>query len=176
MKRLFLLRHAKSSWNDPAVPDHDRPLAPRGLRASTILARHLQAERISPDLILCSSSRRTRQTLDGIANSIGHAEVRIEHELYAASHAELMTGLRDLNEGVGSVMLIGHDPAIQEVALELAREGPGVDRMRRKFPTAALATLTFSGAWRDLAPDGAELVAFVTPKDLERAGQVGAQG
>ncbi len=171
MKRLFLLRHAKSSWDDPALPDHDRPLAPRGRRASKIIADYLERQRISPDLVLCSSSTRTCQTLDAIAQSIGDSvDVRIERELYPASQGDLLARLRTMSEAVGSVMLIGHEPAIHELAVTLPREGPDVDRVRRKFPTAALATLTFSGAWRDLTPASARLVAFVTPKELERGG------
>jgi phosphohistidine phosphatase len=169
MKTLFLLRHAKSSWDDPALPDEDRPLAPRGRRASKVIADYLERARISPALVLCSSSTRTRQTLDTIAQGIGDAvDVRIERELYDASQADLLARLRSISESAESVMLIGHDPAIHELTVALPRETPELDRVRRKFPTAAIATLTFEGAWRDLAPASAELRAFVTPKELER--------
>src|SRR5262245_9413410 len=79
MKRLYLLRHAKSSWVDPTLADQDRPLAPRGRRAAKVMATHLRRNGISPELLLCSPSRRTRQTLEGIAASLGKkAEIRIE--------------------------------------------------------------------------------------------------
>ncbi len=163
MKRLFLLRHAKSSWDDAGLPDHDRPLAPRGRRAAKLIAGHLAREGIEPELVLCSSSVRTRQTLERIGLN---APVEIEDALYAAPASELLARLRAVGSRVDSVMLIGHNPGIQDLALRLAGRGPDLDTMRRKFPTAALATLEFDGAWSDLAPATAELVAFVKPKQL----------
>jgi phosphohistidine phosphatase len=167
MKRLYLLRHAKSSWDDPTLADHDRPLAPRGRRAAKAMADHLRMEGIAPELVLCSPSARTRQTLTAIAPGLGeNADVRIEDELYAASAAALLDVLYELPDEVGSVMLIAHNPGIQDLALSLAGGGPAVERARSKFPTAALATLELDGSWRELAPGGAELVTFVRPKDL----------
>jgi phosphohistidine phosphatase len=167
MKRLYLLRHAKSSWDDPTLADHDRPLAPRGRRAAKAMAEHLRMEGIAPELVLCSPSARTRQTLTAIAPGLGeNADVRIEEELYAASAAALLDVLYELPDEVGSVMLIAHNPGIQDLALSLAGGGPAVERARSKFPTAALATLELDGSWRELAPGGAELVTFVRPKDL----------
>jgi phosphohistidine phosphatase len=163
MKRLFLLRHAKSSWNDEGLADRDRPLAGRGRRAAKVMARHLQEEKISPALVLCSPARRTRETLEGVSPS---GEVRIEDELYGASGTELLERLRDVPDEVESVMLIGHNPAIEELALGLASGGARLEDMERKFPTAALATLTAPDSWKELAPGSAELVAFVTPKEL----------
>jgi phosphohistidine phosphatase len=167
MKRLYLLRHAKSSWDDPTLADHDRPLAPRGRRAAKVMAKHLQRNEIAPELVLCSGSRRTRQTLKRIAPGLGDsAEVQIRSELYAASSAELLEVLREQPDEVGSVMVIGHNPGIQDLALNLARGGPEIARVRRKFPTGALATLELEGSWRGLAPGTAELTSFVKPKEL----------
>ena len=167
MKRLYLLRHAKSSWDAPALADHDRPLAPRGRRAAEAIAQHLRNEGIAPELVLCSPSARTRQTLTAIARGLGEkADVRLESELYAASAATLLELLHELPDEVSSVMLIGHNPGIQDLAVSLAGGGPAIERMRSKFPTAALATLELSGSWSELAPERAELVAFVKPKDL----------
>ena len=163
MKRLFLLRHAKSSWDDADLADRDRPLAPRGRRASKVMARHLRDEEISPSLVLCSSARRTRETLEAVGPS---GEVRIEDELYGASEGELLERLRRVPEEIESVMLIGHNPAIQELALGLASGGDRLEDVERKFPTGALATLTVPGAWGQLGPGSAELVAFVKPKEL----------
>jgi phosphohistidine phosphatase len=121
MKRLYLLRHAKSSWDDPTLADHDRPLAPRGRRAVKVMAKHLRRKGIAPQLVLCSPSRRTRQTLTRIAPAVGKsAEVQIRSELYAASAAELLEVLRQVPDGVESVMLIGHHRGIQDLALSLA--------------------------------------------------------
>jgi phosphohistidine phosphatase len=168
-KRLFLLRHAKSSWDDPTLADHDRPLASRGRRASRAISDHLRRERIAPTLVLCSSSTRTRETLERIAVGFDdEVDVRIEPGLYMASARDLLERLREVGGDVESVMVIGHQPAIQELALSLARGGAQVERLRGKFPTAALATLAFRGSWGGLAPGVAELVAFVKPRELER--------
>ena len=167
-KTLYLLRHAKSSWEDPTLPDHDRPLAPRGRRAATLIAEHLRRQRSTPRLVLCSSSERTRETLKRISAGLrGGVEVRIEERLYTASVRDLLQRLHEVDARVASVMLIGHYPALQELALSLARTGVDLRRLRDKFPTAGLATLAFRGAWDELAPGAAELIAFVTPKELE---------
>lgn len=163
MKRLFLLRHAKSSWDDAGLADRDRPLAPRGRRATTLMARHLRDEKISPALVLCSPARRTRETLEGVGPS---GEVRIEDDLYGASQTALLERLRQVQDTTESVMLIGHNPAVQELALGLAGAGDRRADMERKFPTCALATLAVPEHWGELGPGSAELVAFVTPKEL----------
>jgi phosphohistidine phosphatase len=163
VKQLFLLRHAKSSWDDADLADRDRPLAPRGRRATKLMAQHLRDEKISPALVLCSSARRTRETLEGVEPA---GDVRIEDELYGASGTELLERLRQVPDTTESVMLIGHNPAIQELTLGLAGGGERRADVERKFPTGALATLTVPGEWQELAPGSAELVAFVTPKKL----------
>jgi phosphohistidine phosphatase len=171
MKRLYLLRHAKSSWDDPTLADQDRPLAPRGRRAAKVMAKHLRRNGISPELVLCSPSRRTRQTLKRIAPSLGkNAEVQIEPELYAASAATLLGKLQRVPDEVDSVMLIGHNPGIQDLALSLARAGSESAKVRSKFPTAALATLELDATWRELGPGSAELVSFAKPKELSSGG------
>jgi phosphohistidine phosphatase len=171
MKRLYLLRHAKSSWDNPTLADHDRPLAPRGRRAAKLIANHLRRAGIRPELVLCSPSRRTRETLKRIAPSLGKgAEVRIEPRIYAASAATLLEALHEVPDEVESVMLIGHNPGIQELALSLARLSPESGRVESKFPTAALATLELDGTWRELAPGGTELVSFLRPKELSGRG------
>ena len=162
-KRLFLVRHAKSSWEDPQLADHDRPLAPRGRRAAKSMAEHLQLAGISPSLVLCSSARRALQTLDGLAVE---GEVRIERELYGASAGELLERLRRVPGTVEAAMLIGHNPAIQSLVVSLAGSGAQLGRVERKFPTGALATLHIACAWAELRPGCAELEDFVTPKML----------
>jgi len=165
---LYLLRHAKSSWEAPTFADHDRPLAPRGRRASTLIAEYLRKQRRAPRLVLCSSSERTRETLKRISAGLrGGVEVRIEERLYTASASGLLQRLHEVDGRVDSVMLIGHCPALQELALSLAGGGVDLGRLEQKFPTAGLATLAFRGGWDELAPGAAELIAFVTPKELE---------
>ena len=121
---------------------------------------------MEPDLVLCSSAVRTRETLERIAPTLGRAEVRVEEELYVASGRTLAARVSLLDAGIGTAMLIAHNPGIQDLALSLAAEGTERDRLERKFPTAALATLAFEGEWRGLAPGGAQLVEFVRPRDL----------
>jgi phosphohistidine phosphatase len=170
VKRLFLLRHAKSSWDDPGLDDHDRPLAPRGRRASALIAEHLRRERIAPDLVLCSSARRTRETLERVMPALDPSKARFERALYGASSEKLLQRLREVPDEVQSVMLVGHQPAIQELALHLAGEGSELESVRGKFPTAALATLTFAGQWSELARQSGELAAYVKPKQLKGSG------
>jgi phosphohistidine phosphatase len=167
MHRLFLLRHAKSSWDDAELVDHDRPLAPRGRRAGSLIAEHLAREGITPTLVLCSSARRTRETLDGIVPALGESiSVQIERELCAASEQCLLDRLRAVEDGVASLMLIGHNPGVEQLALRLAGGGHKLAALGRKYPTGALATLEFSSRWGDLRPGLAELTDSVTPKQL----------
>ena len=174
-KQLFVLRHAKSSWDNPGLDDHERPLAPRGQRACKVMAEHLRTNAIEPELVLCSSARRTRETLEGVAPS---GQRVIESELYSASAADLVDRLRRVPDDVASVMLIGHNPAVQMLVLRLARREAGAadDRaaVERKFPTGALATLTFDCGWSELAPGSARLSAFLTPKELNGKPAAGA--
>jgi phosphohistidine phosphatase len=167
-KTLYLLRHAKSSWEDPTLADHDRPLAPRGRRAAKAIAEYLRRRPSTPRLVLCSSSERTRDTLKRISAGLrGGVEVRIEERLYTASAGGLLARLHEVDARVDSAMVIGHYPALQELALTLAGRRVDLRRLREKFPTAGLATLAFAGSWDELAPGAAELTAFVTPKELE---------
>jgi phosphohistidine phosphatase len=160
-RRLFLLRHAKSSWDDRTLADHDRPLAPRGRKAAKRIGAYLRREQIHIALVLCSSARRARETLDLVAPS---GAIRIEREVYDARADELLERLRRVPDDVDAVMVIGHEPAIRELAVGLV-EG-GRELAERKFPTGALATLTFTGPWSTLEPEHAELAAFVTPREL----------
>jgi phosphohistidine phosphatase len=167
MKQLFLLRHAKSSWDDSELVDHARPLAPRGRRAVGLVAEHLGREGVTPALVLCSSARRTRETLEGIAPALGESTpVQIEGELYAASARRLLERPRAVEDGVPSLLLIGHNPGVERLALSLAGGGQKLAVLSRKYPTGALATLEFRGRWSDLRPASAKLTDFVTPKQL----------
>src|SRR6516162_4824785 len=175
--QLFVLRHAKSSWDDPGLDDHERPLAPRGRRAVEALALYLRARDIHPELVLCSSSRRTRETLDGIA--VGGEHV-IEPMLYAASAEEVIDRLRELPESVSSAMIIGHNPSVQMLVLRLTRRDadgsadPERDEVKAKFPTGALATLAIDCDWSALAPGCARLEAFTSPKGFSVAPEAAA--
>jgi phosphohistidine phosphatase len=166
MRRLLILRHAKSSWDDPSLPDHDRPLASRGHEAADRMAEHLRSDAPKVDLVLCSSALRTTETLRHVGSAFGEAEIVVEDDLYGASDEELLDRLHEVPGDVDGVALIGHNPGVQDLATELAGSGNDLGRMRSKFPTGALAVLVFDGGWADLAASGCRLVAFVTPKDL----------
>jgi phosphohistidine phosphatase len=160
-KQLLLLRHAKSSWDDPSLADEDRPLAPRGRKAAKRISAHLRREQIPVGLVLCSSARRARETLDLVAPP---GEILIERELYRATATGLLERVRLVPDEIDTVMLIGHEPAIRDLAVGLVGHGSELDD--RKFPTAALATLTSTGPWSTLAPDRAGLASFVIPREL----------
>ena len=166
MKRLLLLRHAKSSWDDPSLADRDRPLAPRGHKAAERMADHLRSSVPAVDLVLCSPALRTTETLEHVGGAFADAEMVIEDGLYGAGDDELLDRLRQVSDDVRGVALIGHNPGIQELATELAGGGEDLERMRTKFPTGALAVLAFDGSWATLGPGGARLTSFVTPRDL----------
>lgn len=171
MPTLHLLRHAKSSWGEPGLADHDRPLSDRGRRAASAMAAHLRRAGVAPDLVLCSSARRTVETLAAIRHSLPRtAGIETTPELYEAGASSLLDRLRAVPPAIATLMLIGHNPGLEVLAGQLAGEGSDPEARQalgRKFPTGALATLEFEGEWRDLAWGAARLTAFVAPRDLD---------
>lgn len=165
MRTLYLLRHAKSSWDEQLIADHDRPLAPRGRKDARAMCEHLRTLETPPELVLCSSSVRTRQTFELLATALPDAEVEIEDGIYAASASALLTRLREVGDGVSATMVIGHNPGMEELAMRLAGDGARL-QAAGKFPTCALATLQFEGAWSALDDGVAEPADFVTGRQL----------
>ena len=166
MHALYLLRHAKSSWAEPTLADRERPLAPRGRRDAKRIAEHLRQIGCEPELVLCSTAVRTSETLELVRASLGTSTVMLEDELYGASWDHLLARIRLVPDAVASVMLIGHNPGMHELALALASTGGALERLEARFPTAALATLAFAKEWSRLAPAEAKLAAYVVPKQL----------
>jgi phosphohistidine phosphatase len=169
MKTLYLLRHAKSSWRDEALDDFDRPLTKRGRAAAEAIGRLMTAEGLAPGQILCSASQRTRETLERLQRQFAAAvPVRYEKQLYLADTTALLRRLKRLNDTLASVMLIGHNPGIEGLALLLlddANRRHG--RMGAKFSTGALAVLSIDvDHWSALQPGCARLESFVRGKDL----------
>lgn len=160
-KHLLLLRHAKSSWDDPTLADHDRPLAARGRKAARLIGARLRTDQTPVSLVLCSSAQRARETLDLVAPP---GEIEIDDGLYGASADDLLERVRQIAEDVDAVMLVGHNPAMHDLAVGLISDAG--EHAVGKFPTGALATLAFTGSWRSLAPGRAELVAFLKPREL----------
>jgi phosphohistidine phosphatase len=168
VRTLHLLRHAKSSWKDPELPDHDRPLSKRGRRSAGVLAHHF-AHLNSPDLVLCSTALRTRQTLELISAALKPPKVVLDRAIYGGGARKLMKLLWNLPDTANTVLLVGHNPALHQLALSLAddrsaRRLPPIDD---KFPTAALVTFQFTGKWSELHPGKAVVIAYVSPTDLD---------
>jgi phosphohistidine phosphatase len=178
-RTLVLFRHAKSAW--PDVADHDRPLARRGIRSAPVMGRWLREAGLLPGQVLCSTARRARETWQfAQAGLAATPPVTFDARIYEAAAPDLLTVIREVPPATGTLLLIGHNPAIEDLALLLAtapgaaaRPGPlgaapgDLERMRSKFPTAAIAVLEFRGTWAGLAPGRARLTAFVTPRDLD---------
>jgi phosphohistidine phosphatase len=166
---IHLLRHAKSSWDHPGLADHDRPLAPRGRRAAERLRRHVAAVGVEPDLVLCSSAARAVETWEGIRGGLPPGTpVEVSPELYQAAAPALLHRLALLPETVRSVLVIGHNPPIESLAIGLTGAGAAaaIARMKTKYPTGGLATLAVVGAWAELDWESATLEAFVVPREL----------
>jgi len=175
MKRLFLLRHAKSSWGDPGLRDHDRPLAPRGRRAADALRRTLLAEGVHLDGVLTSSAVRARTTAERALDGVG-PDPEIVADLYLASADEILGLIRAQPRGIDDLAVVAHDPGMHHLALHLGRSAPPeiLDRIRWKFPTGALAVVEFDvDSWAEATPGTARLVRFLRPKDLPGAAELG---
>ena len=169
MKTLHILRHAKSSWDDPSLDDDERPLAPRGRRAAAAMSEHLHRARLEVDLVLVSPARRTRETWDRVSEGVPARVTRVEPDIYAAGDEELLRIVRDTDDDVASLVVVGHNPTCHSLTTSLA--GGGDERLlaalEENFPTGAFATLVFDGEWRNVAPGTGRLVGFVRPRELE---------
>jgi phosphohistidine phosphatase len=155
-RTMYVLRHTKSSWDDETLSDYDRPLAARGLRDGKRLARHFAEANVRPDVVLCSSARRAQETLAQIAVALGAPAVRMLDELYGADVDDVIALVHELDDTFTSVLVIGHNPCVAELA-----------QTDEKYPTGALATLRWDAeSWDDLRPGEAEVVSIVTPREL----------
>ncbi len=173
MLSLALLRHAKSSWDAIDIEDVDRPLNERGRAAAPRMGEALKELNFIPDLILCSSAQRTRETLVLVApnfkgTAAETAEVAFDEQLYLTSPEMLFARLKAVPVGPKSVLMIGHNPGLHGLALMLAGTGDAksLSKLEDRFPTGALAVFAFPQvAWRDLEPATGILEAFITPRD-----------
>ncbi|MFH0517785.1 SixA phosphatase family protein [Streptomyces sp. M41] len=167
LRRLVVLRHAKSAWPD-GVADHERPLAPRGRRDAPAAGRILAAVDCLPDLALCSTAVRARETWELASAQWGTPPpVRLEPRVYAAEVPDLLSVVHEVSPEVETLLLIGHNPGLEELVLDLAGDGldDTLDEVRTKFPTAAIAVLAWYGAtWRALAPGTALLTGVMVAR------------
>jgi phosphohistidine phosphatase len=169
LRRLLLLRHAKSAWPE-GVPDFDRPLAPRGRKAAKRIGGYLTVERLAPDLALVSPARRARETWDRVRSHLGLIGERSEARLYEASAGSLLAIVRETEPEVGALLIVGHNPGLEELAKLLAGSGSDKARARlmRKYPTASLAVLDFDvETWREVEVGLGRLSRFITPRSLK---------
>ena len=164
------MRHAKSSWDDPKLSDHARPLNPRGRAAAISMRKVLRDLGLAPDVILVSSARRTLQTLEALEPWDETPLIEPMDALYLATPEALFTVLNGVAETARSVMMIGHNPGMHDLAVALAGTLDPANAMMRHlaegYPTGALAEFTVPGPWSSLSPGGARLVRFVAPRDL----------
>jgi phosphohistidine phosphatase len=168
MHQLHLLRHAKSSWDDDA-DDHERPLNKRGREGAQLIGDTLPRAINAPHLVLCSSALRTRETAElALAGFAKAPKILFEDELYLASADKLLARLRELDEGVTSVMVIGHNPGLHELAVALA--APGTDGFSTlangKFPTGVRCGFDIGTSWAEIGDARHRLVDYVTLKSL----------
>ena len=172
MHQLLLLSHAKSSWDDTAQPDRDRPLNPRGRLTAAVMRAEMHALGLAPDMILVSTAKRTMETMAALEPWSDTPLIEPMDDLYLASEARLFDAVRAVAETVRSVLLIGHNPGMHELAMALTDSrtsaGPLVRAVAEGFPTMALAEFAVAGPWSRLRPGGARLLRFLTPKMLDR--------
>jgi phosphohistidine phosphatase len=167
MSRLFLLRHAKAGWAAPGMRDFDRPLEPVGRTDADAIGAAMVARSLLPDLVLCSSAKRARETLEWVARHTGEGRVIYSDDLYSTDAAGYVDFIRETADA-DQVLLVGHNPMMEDVAMALS--GDGDERARialgSGFPTSALAVIRLPAKLTETAPGKGYLEAFITPADL----------
>jgi phosphohistidine phosphatase len=172
MRQLLLLRHAKSSWDDPALSDHARPLNARGRRAAAAMAQAMRELGLAPDIVLVSSARRTLQTLEALTPFDDPALIEPMDALYLAPWRGMLAAIQEVPETARSLLVIGHNPGLHELAMALAgidatgRGSPTAQRLAEGYPTGALVEFSIASPWHLLEPGGGRLIRFIQPRDL----------
>ena len=170
MRQLLLLRHAKSSWDDPSAPDFSRPLNPRGRAAAAAMRGAMGGLGLAPDQVLVSTAKRTLQTMEALEPWDETPLVEPMDQLYLAPASGLLRAVQDVQPTVRSLLVIAHNPGLHELAVMLlGAAGPDsadVRRLRESYPSGALAEFLVAAPWAALAEGGGRLVRFLCPRDL----------
>jgi phosphohistidine phosphatase len=167
VRRLWVLRHAKSAWGPAGRSDHDRPLAPRGIAALPGISDELRTRGAHPTTVLCSSAVRTVATLDGLRAALPpEADIVIDPDLYGAPSRTWMERCHALDDGANEVLLIGHNPGLEDLLHLLAGSGDpaALAQLAAKVPTGALGALTFTGSWAAVGPGSCHLEVLRVPR------------
>lgn len=171
MRRLAILRHAKSSWGDPDLDDFNRPLNERGWKAARRMGRELKHRGIRFDLVLASTAARVRETIDGVQEKYEFdTPIQFEQRIYLASAGTLLALVRDLPDSIIAPLIVGHNPGLERLLAELTHDDPDGRRQRvaTKYPTGALAVIELRvERWLDVVPGSGEIVELILPKDLD---------
>ncbi|MEE9432749.1 MAG: histidine phosphatase family protein [Sphingorhabdus sp.] len=176
-KKLSLLRHAKSSWDDPVARDFDRPLNARGEKAARLMGEWMRGENIAFDQIVASPAIRVVETLDVVADGYGKRFQPVwERRIYLASSATLIDVLKEIDDDYDHVLMVGHNPGMEDMVLDLVPDRPGPEKsanalrqaVYEKYPTAAYAQMELDiTSWSDIARNSASLINFIRPRDLD---------
>jgi len=170
MRTLYVLRHAKSGWDDPTLHDHDRPLDLRGERAALIMGRYMAQRRFVPDLVLCSTARRAQETRTLAATQWGaEPPVEVDRDLYLTGERMLLKRLARVPDDYRHVLLVAHNPDLHDLVVTLGRRGNEelLAGVAAKFPTAAFAAIKLPLVhWADIGGAVGTLVCYTVPKDL----------
>jgi phosphohistidine phosphatase len=172
MRQLLILRHAKSSWDDPQLSDHARPLNARGRKSASAMRDAMQELGLVPDIVLVSSARRTLQTLEALEPWDEQPLVEPMDQLYLADASQLLGVLREVSETARSVMLIGHNPGLHDLAMLLVGpaamdvRGSNASRLIEGYPTGALTEFSIAGPWSQLGEGGGRMLRLLAPRDL----------
>ena len=172
MKSLTLFRHAKSGWDSPVSRDFDRPLNERGIKGAKLMGAHAREIGLQFDYIISSPAVRCTETLEGFWEGYGRIlHPNWERRIYLASGATLLDIVHDLPDEAAAVLMCGHNPGMEDLALTLTPEAGGGelrDALEYKYPTAALAEIEFDiESWRDVTEESGELSRFIRPRDID---------
>jgi phosphohistidine phosphatase len=162
MKTLFVLRHAKSSWDNADLSDFDRPLNERGLRAAPLMGGVMKKNQFQPDVIVSSPAKRAKETAVLVKEAANFAaDIRFDERIYEASLARLLEVVAEQNEDINSILLVGHNPGFEGLVRFLTGES-------QPMPTAALAVIDLdSDKWNNLSPASGKLRALIRPKEIQ---------